>query len=468
MRTPGRAVYHRRMITVRGRSVPWGALDVLIALVLAALMVRALIHPASGAPVLIELLLTTAMCAAVAVRRAAPVPAFVVAGVASAISGYLGFSKDPMVALAFVLYTVVVQSSVRVAVVSLLAAETIVVAAGSARVPAGIRHDAVIATAAVQLAAACMGWALRAHRTATTALREQAERRVQAEIDRAERALAEERLRIARELHDIVAHTMSVIAVQATVGAHVMGRRPDAGRAALRTIEDTARNGLGELRLMLGVLRGMGRTGDLAVPPPAPDLAALPDLLTRIRDAGLAIDLSVTGVPRRLPAGVELSAYRIVQEALTNVVRHSRAGRAEVQMSFLDGALLILVIDEGPGAAELPSDGSALSGHGLIGMRERIAALGGTLQAGPTPTGGYRVRAVLPATRANSDHGPDSQIVRLPPDQQGPVPAQTRQASADPPNDDAEPTAADPVPTMAGAIDITTDSPHADEWRATA
>jgi signal transduction histidine kinase len=295
-----------------------------------------------------------------------------------------------------------------------------------------------------------MGWALRAHHTATAALREQAERRVQAEIDRAERALAEERLRIARELHDIVAHTMSVIAVQATVGAHVMGRRPDAGRAALRTIEDTTRNGLGELRLMLGVLRGTGHIGDVAVPPPAPQLAALPDLLTRIRDAGLPIDLSVTGVPRRLPAGVELSAYRIVQEALTNVVCHSRARRADVQMSFMNDALLIVITDEGPGAAEPPPDGSAPSGHGLIGMRERTEALGGTLQAGPTPTGGYRVRAVLPTPHANSDPAPDSHT------------------PAGPPNAHTEPTAADPGPKTTGTIDTATDSPHADEWRATA
>jgi signal transduction histidine kinase len=206
--------------------------------------------------------------------------------------------------------------------------------------------------------------------------------------------LAEERLRIARELHDIVAHTMSVIAVQASVGAHVIDTRPAEGRNTLRTIEATSRTALRELRLMLGVLRDSDTAppGDAELLP-SPDLSALPDLVTRTRSTGLAIDLSIAGAPRQLSEGVGLAAYRIVQEALTNVVRHADAEHARVELTYEPGSLDINITDNGRGAAAPPA-GNA--GHGLIGIRERVALHGGEFTSGPLADRGYGVHAVLP------------------------------------------------------------------------
>jgi signal transduction histidine kinase len=220
-----------------------------------------------------------------------------------------------------------------------------------------------------------------------------------AELERAReelarRAVVEERLRLARELHDVVAHAMSVIAVQSGVGAHVANTQPKEAAKALAAIEATSRAALEELRRLLGILRQEDEPpGDLA---PVPGLADLDGLLAEVAKAGLAVKLRVNGTRPPLPAGVDLSAYRIVQEALTNVVKHAGPARAQVVVGYRDQEVTVEVIDDGRGAVSSVSDGRVGTGHGLIGMRERVQAFGGDLEAGPRPGGGFRVAARLP------------------------------------------------------------------------
>jgi signal transduction histidine kinase len=216
----------------------------------------------------------------------------------------------------------------------------------------------------------------------------------QAREELARRAVVEERLRLARELHDVVAHAMSVIAVQSGVGAHVAESRPEEVGKALAAIEATSRGALEELRRLLGVLRQDSESQ--ASLTPVPGLANLDSLLAEVGKAGLAVRLRVEGTPVQLPAGVDLSAYRIVQEALTNVVKHAGPAHAQVTIGYRDQELTVEVIDDGRGAVTSVSDGRMGTGHGLIGMRERVAAFNGDLQVGSRPGGGFRVAARLP------------------------------------------------------------------------
>ncbi|MDG6110011.1 sensor histidine kinase [Dactylosporangium aurantiacum] len=215
-----------------------------------------------------------------------------------------------------------------------------------------------------------------------------------------ERAVAAERLHIARELHDMVAHSVGIIAIQAGMGARVIDSRPDEARLALRTIEATSRETLAGLRLTLVSLRrpaggaGPDTTGDVPPRHPAPGLADLDRLVASTVDAGVRVELSRCGEQRLLPPEVELSAYRIVQEALTNVVRHAGAARCRVTVDYGERELSVEVADDGPGHG----DAAAAPGFGLAGLRERAAILGGELSAGPRPGGGFRVFARLPTT----------------------------------------------------------------------
>ena len=220
-----------------------------------------------------------------------------------------------------------------------------------------------------------------------------------AELERAReelarRAVTEERLRLARELHDVVAHAMSVIAVQSGVGAHVADSRPEEVGKALAAIEATSRAALTELRRLLGVLRQDSEPQ--ASLTPVPGLANLDSLLAEVGKAGLAVRVRVEGAPLQLPAGVDLSAYRIVQEALTNVVKHAGPAHAQVTIGYRDQEVSVEVIDDGRGAVTPVGDGREGTGHGLIGMRERVAAFDGELEVGPRPSGGFRVAARLP------------------------------------------------------------------------
>ena len=202
-----------------------------------------------------------------------------------------------------------------------------------------------------------------------------------------EHAVADERVRIARELHDVVAHGVSLMVVQAQALTALEGAERDAAGAQIATI---GREALTEMHRMLGVLRPQSD----AVPElaPAPGIRDVPGLLERARGAGLQVALAVEGQPRSLPAGVDLSAYRIVQEALTNVIKHARAFRTDVRVHYATDALELSVIDDGAGTG---ADGGP--GHGLVGMRERVALFGGTLETGRSADGrGYAVHAVLP------------------------------------------------------------------------
>jgi signal transduction histidine kinase len=228
----------------------------------------------------------------------------------------------------------------------------------------------------------------------TAELEERTAQLDQAREELARRAVTEERLRLARELHDVVAHAMSVIAVQSGVGAHVADTQPEEAAKALAAIEATSRAALTELRRLLGVLRQDSEPrGDLA---PVPGLADLDSLLAEVARAGLAVRLRVEGAPSQLPAGVDLSAYRIVQEALTNVVKHAGPARAQVTIRYREKDVTVEVTDDGRGVMALAGDGRVGTGHGLIGMRERVAAFGGDLEVGPDPGGGFRVAARLP------------------------------------------------------------------------
>jgi signal transduction histidine kinase len=232
------------------------------------------------------------------------------------------------------------------------------------------------------------------YRAYAAGLEEQTAELEQAREELARRAVVEERLRLARELHDVVAHAMSVIAVQSGVGAHVASTQPKEARRSLAAIEATSRATLEELRRLLGVLRQEDEPpGDLA---PVPGLANLDSLLAEVSKAGLAVKLQVSGTRPPLPAGVDLSAYRIVQEALTNVVKHAGSARAQVVVGYGDQDVTVEVIDDGRGLTAPAGDGRVRVGHGLIGMRERVQVFGGELETGPCPGGGFRVAARLP------------------------------------------------------------------------
>ncbi|CAL9347216.1 sensor histidine kinase [Streptomyces sp. enrichment culture] len=232
-------------------------------------------------------------------------------------------------------------------------------------------------------------------------------RREQRARERAERAAAqrrradEERLRIARELHDVLAHSLAVINVQAGAGLALLDTDPEQARTALATIKAASKEALGDVRQVLDTLRAPGA----APRAPAPGLDRLPELVSQAADAGLAVEVTaeppVPRAPRELPRAADLAAFRIVQEALTNVVRHSGSRTARVRITYASGHLGLLVDDEGPATGADAGGG----GNGLAGMRERAAALGGTIEAGTRPDGGFRVRAVLPLTDSGTRHG---------------------------------------------------------------
>jgi signal transduction histidine kinase len=204
----------------------------------------------------------------------------------------------------------------------------------------------------------------------------------------AQLAVTDERTRIAREMHDVVAHSVSLMVVQAGAARRMLDSRPDRSRDALLAVEDVGRQALAELRRILGLLREDAGPDALA---PMPGLAQLGALADRTRASGLRVEVEQTGVPRALPPGVDLAVYRVVQEALTNAVKHARATKARVRLSWEDDALRVEVLDDGQGAA-VPAQGG---GHGLVGMRERVAVCGGVLEAG-REEGGFAVRAVVP------------------------------------------------------------------------
>ncbi|MEV4193532.1 sensor histidine kinase [Streptomyces toxytricini] len=245
--------------------------------------------------------------------------------------------------------------------------------------------------------AGVLGYALRAGRLARRKLVEQ---ETLTEEERARTALLEERSRIARELHDVVAHHMSVISIQAQVAPHLVKDPPPELRENLAGIRENALEALTELRRVLGVLRSE-QAADPANPHhPQPTLAELEGLVGNVRSAGLEVTTAIAGIRRPLAPGVELTAYRIVQEALSNCLRHAPGSQVEVGIAYGPRELHLCVANTAPTRKAPPSPGA---GHGLLGMRERAGMLGGELAAGPRPGGGYEVSAVLPVDPLTND-----------------------------------------------------------------
>ncbi len=239
--------------------------------------------------------------------------------------------------------------------------------------------DLLVSAVAYALAAV-IGWTLQNRR-----------RRIEGfaaeQAEAARQAAADERLRIAQELHDVVAHSLGVIAVQAGVGLHVMDAEPEEARRALQHISQMSRSSITEIRWLLGRVRN---TDGSPAYRPAPGLSDLTRLADEVAHAGLDVDLRVDDDVDDVPPGVGLAAYRIVQEALTNALRHAQANRADVRVGLEDGVLEVEVTDDGRGMTSGPH------GHGLVGMRERAAVYGGSVEAGPRQAGGFRVSARLP------------------------------------------------------------------------
>jgi signal transduction histidine kinase len=249
-----------------------------------------------------------------------------------------------------------------------------------------------------------LGDSMRTRRAYYAQLEERAARLEKEREAQAKVAVAAERARIARELHDVVAHNVSVMVVQADGAAYVMDSAPEQARQALETISGTGRQALGEMRRLLGVLRS-GEPAAAGEYVPQPGVEQLTELVEQVRGTGLPVDFRVEGTPRPLPSSVELTAYRIVQEALTNTRKHGGPDvGAQVRLTYGDDRIDLLAEDDGRGAQQdlYTGGGTDGLGQGLIGMRERVGMVGGDLEAGPRPGGGFRISAVLPLRNAHS------------------------------------------------------------------
>jgi signal transduction histidine kinase len=359
-------------------------------------------------PNLVAVGIVLAQTVPLAWRRRAPVLVLAVLAVADLTNLLLRFPPSVAEIGIFVaLYTVAVHStlarSLLVAVVYGLSA--VVYGIIFTRRYGNVTWQDWVASFALLAAAWGLGELQRRRRLATAHL-EQLNAQLQRERDlKARWAVAEERARIARELHDVVAHSVSVMVVHAGAARRLVEGDPGQTRQALSSIEATGRQALAEMRRLLGVMRQDGDTrpgeaaGALA---PQPGLADLDALVRSAKEAGLEVDLLVEGAPRPLAAGVDLSAYRIVQEALTNCIKHAGAAKATLRLCYGREDLQLQVFDDGRGAVGWRDPGREHGGHGLIGMRERVAVFGGHLDVGPRPGGGFKVDARLPLEPAGT------------------------------------------------------------------
>jgi signal transduction histidine kinase len=333
---------------------------------------------------------------AVAFRRRWPVPVLAVTGTATLVLHVLGYSDSglPFVAVLAV-YTVAAMCDRRTTMISTAVPLIVVPIAFALSDVSNQDNGSVAGTLAVIVLAAVWGDRKKVRDAYVEQLQLREAEKERERLEAAQRAVTEERLRIARELHDIVAHAMSVIAVQSGVGVHVIDARPGEAKRLLETISETSRDSLGEMRRLLAVLRSAPALADDDLAP-VPGLVALDDVVARVRDAGVPVDLVVRGERPAVPAGVDLAAYRIAQEALTNVLKHAGDARASVVVEYEHDAVHVEVLDDGRGAAAVTRTGAANGdGHGIVGMRERAALYGGSVDAGPRPGGGYRVAATL-------------------------------------------------------------------------
>jgi signal transduction histidine kinase len=359
---------------------------------------------AGGRYLLIPLVLL--MCVPVAFRRDHPTGAFLTSVTVGAVQVVLGIRANPVdLAIVVLLYTLAAYRPRRISVPGLvicLAGSAVAVALWA---PDGLSELNWIMVGSIMFAGpALVAWVLgdsMSYRRAYYASLEDRAARLERERDaQAQVAAAAERARIARELHDVIAHNVSVMVVQADGASYALDSSPERARQALGNIASTGRQALAEMRRMLGVLRSDDRSPGVV---PLPGISQLGELLEQTRATGLAVSFTVQGVPVPLTGGLALAAYRIVQESLTNTRKHGGPGAsAQVLLRYCEDVLVLQITDDGRGAAAA-ADGA---GHGLTGMRERVALYNGTLQAGPKPGGGYQVTATLPVGAAS---GRDSQ-----------------------------------------------------------
>ncbi|MEU3455051.1 histidine kinase [Micromonospora sp. NPDC006766] len=317
---------------------------------------------------------------ALAGRRRWPLPTLAVVTAATTVYLVLGYPYGPILISFFVaVYTVAAYRPMRIAAL-----------AGAAALVALLAH--VFVGARPTGLSGLMGvatWVVVPFAVGTT-VRLSRESIARNRVDEARRLADAERLRVAREVHDVVGHGLAAIHMQAEIALHLLAKRPEHAEAALTAISRTSKEALDELRVTLTVVRRDEAADERA---PVPGLGQLPQLRERLAGAGVPVNVEVTGEPRPLPVAVDLAAYRVVQESLTNVLRHAGPATAAVRLRYAPTEVSVEVIDTGRGAAAAPA-GSA--GYGLAGMRERVTALGGSFAAGPAATGGYRVYATLP------------------------------------------------------------------------
>jgi signal transduction histidine kinase len=321
-------------------------------------------------------------------RRRAPMVVLLVSSAAFLAYEEFSYAPPPLpYAPLTALYTVSVSwAPVRSAAVTGILAIGVVLLAFTRNSP--ILDDQFFAYVISVGAAWGLGYGVQLSRARTALVEERAVQLAREQDTNTRLAVERERARIARELHDIVAHNVSVIVAQSTAAQRVFQSEPDYAQRALNSIEGSARAALVEMRLLLGVLQPEGGDAERG---PQPGLDQLVVLLAQIGRAGLPVELVVQGTPRPLPTTVELNAYRIVQEALTNALRHAGPARAEVVIRYDKEVLRVRIHDDGRG-----DEGELPTGHGLVGMRQRVALLGGELRVGPTAEGGFEVSADLP------------------------------------------------------------------------
>jgi signal transduction histidine kinase len=380
-------------------------LDVLLALALGVLglLDLAWLSGRSGEAIPIAAVaLIAVQSIALAFRRRRPMAVYAIVGCVTIVYSWIGFESNVsglgvLIAIYTVAASVPLADAVGAAAIYVGGMTLSLIGAFQAR---GGTLEVFISEFLINLLALVLAWTVgvtvRTRRAYVAALEARNALLEREREDNARLAVALERGRIARELHDVVAHNVSVVVVQAGAAERLVETHPDRAREAMRDVATTGRQALEEMRRLLGVLREDEPGNGME---PQPGVAELETLARRVSDAGLPVELSVQGEQRPLPASAALSAYRIVQEALTNTLRHAGPARARVILRYLPDALEIQVSDNGTGSAAAridPAQRTDGGGHGLIGMRERVMLFGGELSAGPRPEGGYAVVARIP------------------------------------------------------------------------
>jgi signal transduction histidine kinase len=331
------------------------------------------------------------------IRRRAPLAAVVIASIVATVEAIAGVPLNaPMIPL--LVYLVLAYSLVSYAPVlrALVGTAVILVSLAIQTIVQGKGVDNFLFGLFFLVAMWFMGWTVR-RRTADAVAAELATARLLEDVVlERQRAAAVERVRIARELHDVIAHSVSLMVVQAGAAEQMLLHSPDRALEPIRAVADTGREALEEMGRLLGVLRQHGEEVGLA---PQPGVRDLPRLVEQSRALGVDVDLAITGTPRALPPGVELTIYRIVQEALTNTRKHATALVASVRLHYGRDEVDIEIADPGPTSSPRTRH-AALSGHGLVGMHERVAVYGGGLEAGPNAGGGFTVTARIPVDPA--------------------------------------------------------------------